>query len=102
MNKIIQGARYRGTTDNVNGSFKFKSNIQLPVTDTAQSTGPIDAEFILLSATDYYRFSINSPANASSPILPNTLVGLLWNRGDTLSALRVSGSNSELTIIIPE
>ena len=99
---VIEGGRYEGTSDNVNGSFRFGSNIQLAVTDVANTSAPIREQFIILSATDYYRFAINAPANATSPILPNTLIGLLWTPGDTLSVLRVGAANSELSIIIPK
>ena len=98
---VLQGARYLGTSDNLNGSFRFGSNIQLSVTNTATTSAGINSDVILLSATDYYRFAINATADATSPILPNTLVSLLWNKGDTLSVISVSGSNSELSIIIP-
>jgi len=99
---VMKNVRYKDSCDSVQGSFKYKEHILLAVEDTQNTSSQIDSEIVILSASDYFRCEIGADATAASMMLPPGLTTMLIERGTTISVLRISAADSEISIIIPE
>ena len=101
MNRKIQGASYRNTSDSVQGSFRLINSFNLAVTALPNDSAPIQADMIIVVATDYVRWAANATANPTSVIMPPGYNAFLWTSGEFLSVIRLN-NDSEVSVIIPE
>lgn len=100
----MKGSTYRNNNDSVPLSFKYSSHENLAIGVVASTSNPIQSSEILLSLVVAAHVKIGSEdATVTDMVLPAGLWPLVINRGDTVSVLKLTGSDSgQASVIIPE
>lgn len=100
MSRVIEGAAYQDAGDAVYASYRYESHANYAVSVTQVTTPPIDSVLVLICCSSFYRFDVNKPATATSPMHPPGFQPLIIDRGDTLSFIAFD-ADCECSVIIP-
>lgn len=82
-------------------SYKIASYQNILATTSNVTSAAIDSDIVIINADGDYRLEVNNTASAASVLLPSGKTTLLINRGDTLSFVRVSTPDVNLSVIVP-
>lgn len=99
----MQGNKYLNSNDSVQLSFKYQSHENLAVGDVASTSTPIQSSEVLLSLIVAAHVKIGSgAATVADMVLPAGVWSLMITRGDTVSVIKLTGSDSgQASVIIP-
>jgi hypothetical protein len=100
----MKGLTYKNNNDSVPLSFKYYSHENLSIGDVASVSAQIQSSEILLSLVVAAHVKIGSgDATVADMVMPAGIWPLVIDRGDTVSVLKLTGSDSgQASVIIPE
>lgn len=97
---MMMSARYQGSVDSVQGSFKPASFQNIAISAVNAASTALNEGVVLISASDYYYLEIGATATTSSMVMPAGMVSLLVDKGDTLNFLQLDVT-AVASIIVP-
>ena len=101
-NPPIKAAIYRGSSLPIQNSFKYASNHNLNVTDTAETSPALDTETVFISVSVYAHIGFGHVATLADMLLPPGLWAFVIDRGSTISVVKSGVPDGVCSIIIPE
>jgi len=88
--------------DMINGSFMHKSHQNLAINSSANTSTAIDSTEVLLSMTVGAHVAVGGTATTASMVLPAGVWPLRIERDQTISILKLTGSeDGQASVIIP-
>ena len=97
----MKGMLYENA-DVVNGSFSYKSHQNLAINSSANTSVGIDGTEVLLSLTVGAHVAIGEAATTASMALPAGIWPIRIERDQTISVLKLTGSeDGQASVIIP-
>ncbi len=98
----IKAALYKGSSVPIQNSFKYKSNVNLNATGTAETSAPIDSETVFVTTSVYIHIGFGHPATLADMVVPPGMWAFVIERGSTISVLKSGVPDGVASIITPE